>query len=401
MSSARIFISYRRADSAGWAGRLHGDLRERFGADRVFRDVAIAPGVDFREHIEGVMDGCEVLLAVIGPRWATVTGPDGRPRLDAPDDLVRLEIERALGRPDVHVIPVLVEGAAIPAADDLPAGLRPLSRRNAVEITDVRWEYDVHRLLDCLQAVLGESMVSAAVPRPADPPSPSLATPPAPAPEVWSMATALVAGATLAGILGAALTGPIADARPKGDIDGALSAWSAQWLVELGARLGPYAAQRAIVWTLVAAAVLGAAAIVRRRAGGGGASPRAVLAGLCAGAMAGLAEATTHATLRYVTEWQHQELRYGISVAVGAAVVGAVVARAVGAGSAAVAALAAAGGGFLAGLASAGMSPSALALAVQAALVVGVAAAVVLAPGAYRATTDPATLPRGAAAPLH
>lgn len=399
MSSARIFISYRRADSAGWAGRLHGDLRERFGADRVFRDVAIAPGVDFREHIEGVMDGCEVLLAVIGPRWATVTGPDGRPRLDAPDDLVRLEIERALGRSDVHVIPVLVEGAAIPAADDLPEGLRPLGRRNAVEITDLRWEYDVDRLCDCLHGVLGESMVSAAVPRPADPPSPSLATPPAPA--LWSMATALVAGATLAGILGAALTGPIAAARPKGDIDGALSAWSAQWLVELGARLGPYAAQRAIVWTLVAAAVLCAAAIVRRRAGGGGASPRAVLAGLCAGAMAGLAEATTHATLRYVTEWQHQELRYGISVAVGAAVVGAVVARAVGAGSAAVAALAAAGGGFLAGLASAGMSPSALALAVQAALVVGVAAAVVLAPGAYRATTDPATLPRGAAAPLH
>jgi hypothetical protein len=400
MSSARIFISYRRADSAGWAGRLHGDLRERFGADRVFRDVAIAPGVDFREHIEGVMDGCEVLLAVIGPRWATVTGPDGRPRLDAPDDLVRLEIERALGRPDVHVIPVLVEGAAIPAADDLPAGLRPLSRRNAVEITDVRWEYDVDRLCDCLHGVLGESMVSAAVPRPGDPTSP-VAPAPALRPQARSMGTALVAGATLAGILGAALTGSIADARPKGDIDGALSAWSAQWLVELGARLGPYAAQRAIVWTLVAAAVLGAAAIVRRRAGGGGASPRAVLAGLCAGAMAGLAEARTHATLRYVTEWQHQELRYGISVAVGAAVVGAVVARAVGAGSAAVAALAAAGGGFLAGLASAGMSPSALALAVQAALVVGVAAAVVLAPGAYRATTDPATLPRGAAAPLH
>lgn len=396
MSAARIFISYRRADSAGWAGRLHGDLRQRFGADRVFRDVAIAPGVDFRDHIEGVMDGCEVLLAVIGPRWATVSGPGGSPRLEAPDDLVRLEIERALGRSDVHVIPVLVEGATIPAADDLPEGLRPLSRRNAVDITDLRWEYDVDRLCEYLHAVLGESMVSAAVPRPADPaPAPPA---PASAPEARSMATALVAGATLAGVLGAALTGPIADARPKGDIDGALPAWSGQWLVELGERLGPYAAQRAIVWTLVAAAVLGAAAIVRRRAGGRGASPRAVLAGLGAGALAGLADATTHMMLRYATGWQHQDLRYGIAVAVGAAVVGVVVVRAIGTGSAAVAALAAAGGGFLAGLASAAMSPSALALAVQATLVVGAAAAAALAPrAADQAALEAAALPPGAA----
>ncbi len=394
MSSARIFISYRRADSAGWAGRLHGDLRQRFGADRVFRDVAIAPGVDFRDHIEGVMDGCEVLLAVIGPRWATVTGPGGRRRLDAPDDLVRLEIERALGRPDVQVIPVLVEGAAIPAADDLPEGLRPLSRRNAVEVTDLRWEYDVERLCDYLHAVLGESVISAAVPRPAPPV-------PAPAPAVRSMVAALVGGAALAGMLGAALTGPIADARPKGDIDGGLSAWSGPWLGELGERLGPYAGQRAIVWAAVAAAVLGTTAVMRRRAGGGGTSVRAVVAGLVAGVLAGLADATTHMTLRYVTGWQHQELRYGVSVAVGAAVVGAVVARAVRAGSPAVAALAAAGGGFIAGLASAGMSPGALALAVQAALVVGAAAAVALVPGAsHQAAPGAATVPPGAAAPL-
>ncbi|MCP9488680.1 MAG: hypothetical protein MSC31_02235 [Solirubrobacteraceae bacterium MAG38_C4-C5] len=145
-----------------------------------------------------------------------------------------------------------------------------------------------------------------------------------------------MAGATLAGALGAALTRPIADARPKGDIDGALAAWSGQWLGALGERLGPYAAQRAIVWAVVAAAVLGVAAIVRRRAGGAGPSPRAVLAGLCAGALAGLA--------------------------------------------------------------SAGMSPSALALAVQAGLVVGAAAAVALVSGvAGQAARDPATLPPGAA----
>lgn len=231
MSSARIFISYRRADSAGWAGRLHDDLRQRFGFDRVFRDVAITPGVDFIDHIEGVMDGCEVLLAVIGPRWATVTGPSGRPRLHAPDDLVRLEIERALSRPDVHVIPVLVEGAGMPTADDLPEGLRALTRRNAMEITDQRWEYDVDRLCDCLRAVLGESTISTAVARPAEPVTDP--SPPAPAPEAPTTAAVLVAGATLAGILGALLTTPLSEARGKGDIDGA-APWSVPWLGEVG-----------------------------------------------------------------------------------------------------------------------------------------------------------------------
>ena len=391
MSSARIFISYRRADSAGWAGRLHSDLRERFGADRVFRDVSIAPGVDFRDHIEGVMDGCEVLLAVIGPRWATVTGPGGHPRLDAPDDLVRLEIERALARPDVRVIPVLVDGAAIPAAEDLPEGLRPLSRRNAVEITDLRWDYDVERLYECLHAVLGESTVSA-VAEPAEPvTATSVATS---APEGRTMAGVLVAGATLAGVLGAVLTAPIAEARPKGDIDGALAPWSGPWLGELGERLGPYAAQRAIVWTVVAAAVLGAVVAVRRRAGGGGASRRAVLGGLSLGALAGLAEATTYMALRYAAGWEAQDLRYGVSVAVGAALAGAVVARAVGAGSAGVAVLAGAGAGFLAGLASTGIDSNALALAVQSALVVGAAGAVALAPAiASQAAPDPAAVP--------
>lgn len=388
MSSARIFISYRRADSAGWAGRLHGDLRDRFGADRVFRDVAIAPGVDFRHHIESVMDDCEVLLAVIGPRWATITGPSGRPRLEAPDDLVRLEIERALTRPDVRVIPVLVEGAAMPAADDLPEGLRPLTRRNALEVTDLRWEYDVDRLCEYLHAVLGESTVSAAVPRGAAPR----------APDARPMTAALVAGAALAGVLGAALTEKIYDARPKGSIE--FPAWSAQWLGGLGERLGPYAAQRAIQWAVVAAAVLVVAAAVRRRAGGAGPSRRAVVGGLCTGALAGVADATTYMTLRYVTGWFDHELRFGVSVAVGAALVGAVVARAVRTGSAGVAWIAAAGAGFLAGVASAGIlgEQRVGGGALQAALVVGAAAAVALVPRASdQPVPGPAGLPSGAA----
>lgn len=389
MSSARIFISYRRADSAGWAGRLHDDLRERFGADRVFRDVAITPGVDFIDHIEGVMDGCEVLLAVIGPRWATVTGPSGVPRLNDRDDLVRLEIERALKRRDVHVIPVLVEGAVMPTADDLPEGLQALTRRNAVEITDQRWDYDVERLCDCLRSVLGESTVWTAVARPAEPVT--APPPPAPAPEAMTVVAALVAGAALAGILGAVLTGPIAEARPKGDVGA--GPWSGPWLGEVGERLGLYAAQRAIVWAVVAAVVLGAIVAVRRRAGGPGGAGRAVLGGLGVGALAGLADATTYIALRYVADWQ-QLLGYSVSVAVGAAMVGAVVARAAGARSAGGAALAAVGGGFLAGLASKISPFNPLDVALQAALAVAAAAAVALAPGTSdQAAPDPATVP--------
>ena len=88
MTSARVFINYRRADSAGWARQLHGALEAHFGKDRVFRDVAIEPGVDFVEHIERVMNAAEVCIVVIGAGWATAANSDGL-RLDNPEDLVR------------------------------------------------------------------------------------------------------------------------------------------------------------------------------------------------------------------------------------------------------------------------------------------------------------------------
>jgi TIR domain len=114
--SGRVFISYRRQESSGLAGRLYDRLAARFGDDRVFMDVdTIALGVDFAEVISQVVSSCEVLLAVIGPRWLTVTDEDGRRRLDDPDDLVRLEIAAALKR-DIRVIPVLSRGHRFPAA---------------------------------------------------------------------------------------------------------------------------------------------------------------------------------------------------------------------------------------------------------------------------------------------
>ena len=156
MSAERIFISYRRADSGGWARSLHDNLEERLGPGRAFRDVAMQSGMDFHQHVESLLDRCDVLLAVIGKRWASIADADGNRRLDNPDDLVRGEISRALQRPDVQVIPVLVDGARMPSERELPRDLAPLSRRHACELSDSRWEYDVETLTRRLRELLGE-----------------------------------------------------------------------------------------------------------------------------------------------------------------------------------------------------------------------------------------------------
>jgi hypothetical protein len=152
----RIFISYRRADSGGWARSLHDNIEERLGTGRAFRDVAMEGGVDFHEHVEALLDRCDVLLAIIGRQWSSMTDAHGSRRLEDPDDLVRREIARALERADVEVIPVLVDGARMPAEHELPPDLAPLARRQACEITDSRWDYDVDRLTQRLRVLLGE-----------------------------------------------------------------------------------------------------------------------------------------------------------------------------------------------------------------------------------------------------
>lgn len=141
----RIFISYRRADTTGYAGRLADSLDAYFGKDRIFRDVgSIEPGADFTEGIAQSLRQAGACIVLIGPRWL-VSEDGGKPRLHDPDDYVAGEIAAALEsrRP---VIPVLVEGATMPRADDLPKRLSELARRNAVTITDERWHSDVTRL---------------------------------------------------------------------------------------------------------------------------------------------------------------------------------------------------------------------------------------------------------------
>jgi hypothetical protein len=145
-ATGRIFISYRREDSAGYAGRLADALEARFGAGRVFRDVDdITPGEDFVQRLETALADCAVLLAVIGRKWTTAADSRGQRRLDDPQDYVRLEIATALQR-SLRVVPVLVDGAAMPSSADLPDSLAALSRRQGSTLADGSWDDDVARL---------------------------------------------------------------------------------------------------------------------------------------------------------------------------------------------------------------------------------------------------------------
>lgn len=147
-----IFISYRREDTEGQAGRLFESLREVFGEHTVFMDVeTIAPGADFRRAIETNIDQCGVVLSLIGKTWLTVTGKDGKRRLDNANDFVRLETSSALKR-GVTVIPVLVQGAPMPQEADLPDDIKDLAYRNSVELTHARWDSDVQVLINALRA---------------------------------------------------------------------------------------------------------------------------------------------------------------------------------------------------------------------------------------------------------
>lgn len=147
----RVFVSYRRADVGGYAGRLSDTLVQRLGTRNVFRDVSdIAAGRDFSEVIHRSLAGCDAVLAVIGPGWTELTGPGGVPRLFEEDDYVRRELVTALER-DLPVAPVLVGGASLPAPHEVPDDLRPLLQRQATTLRDETWRQDVDHLLRSLR----------------------------------------------------------------------------------------------------------------------------------------------------------------------------------------------------------------------------------------------------------
>ncbi|MEA2151391.1 MAG: hypothetical protein QOD69_3221 [Solirubrobacteraceae bacterium] len=363
-SKARIFINYRRSDASGWARQLHGDLSTRFGGDRVFRDIAIEPGVDYVEHIEKVMDACEVCIAVIGPRWADATSADGRRRLDDPDDLVCLEIQRALSRPDVHVIPALVDGATMPAEMDLPLGLRPLARRNAVQLSDARWDYDVEVLVRYLLHVLGESTVGNKRPVAAPPDD---APRPAGAPAV-RQSPLLPSLATLGAAAGAAVVAVGVSDPLQGD--SSMADWD---------RLASYAIERGVIWAIVGAAVAAAVAVAfnRSRVPLGPA-----LVGAGAGLLGGAAGGAAHIALSRFGGYENGWLLAFVAVALPGVWLARVLARRAGAHTSECV-LAALAGAAVAGLFSDGQRLENITL--QIVIVVGATVAV-LATTSYRAT---------------
>lgn len=170
-----IFISYRREESAGHAGRIYDRLCEKFGRDRVFMDVsAVEPGLDIAEAIDRTVGSCAVLLVVIDRKWPTCVDAAGQRCLDDPQDIVRLEVGTALRR-KVRVIPLLVQDAAMPAESSLPEELKPLARRNPIEIGESHWEAELAQLVGTLGRIL--SGAAAAVSPQPEPPEPKTAPP--------------------------------------------------------------------------------------------------------------------------------------------------------------------------------------------------------------------------------
>jgi len=155
---SRIFISYRREDSDIWVGRLVDELRKHFPPGQVFQDIAsIDPGADFRSVLNDALITAGAMLVVIGPRWLSVTDKQGRKRLENQADLVRQEVAESLRRPEVRVFPLLLEGAEMPAEEDLPEPLKPLVQRQALELTVRHWTHDVAQLIQTLKRVPGLS----------------------------------------------------------------------------------------------------------------------------------------------------------------------------------------------------------------------------------------------------
>ncbi len=152
---ARIFISYRRQDSPATTGRIYDQLEAAFGSDKVFRDIDdISAGQDFRAKIAQEVDKSDILLVIIGPKWASITDSNGDRRLDNPNDFVRLEVEEGLKNPKKIVIPVLAENASMPSPETLPKSMRELCYRNAVSVRqDPDFHPDMQKLINQIRKI--------------------------------------------------------------------------------------------------------------------------------------------------------------------------------------------------------------------------------------------------------
>lgn len=213
-----IFLSYRRDDAAGYAGRLRESLEERLGAGRVFRDVdTLSPGQDFVAAITDRLEQCRAFLALIGREWLVASESENQPRLFRPGDFVRREIAAALKRPDLLIIPVLVEGMTMPEAHELPTEIAALARRHAVSLRDETWDHDVDRLAAAISRVLAPKTRATS-----PPPEPAPDTPPArrrrtPVLLALAAVAVLAFGIVLPRLAGGERSDPPEPARSPGD----------------------------------------------------------------------------------------------------------------------------------------------------------------------------------------
>ncbi|WP_419907813.1 TIR domain-containing protein [Hoeflea sp.] len=148
-----IFISYRRDDEAGTAGRIYDFLIRDGGVSKsdIFKDVDnLVPGMNFVQVLEDRLKHCQIFIAIIGRQWLTATDGSGRRRLDNPHDYVRLEVASALQR-EVPLIPILVDGASVPYEQELPEDLGLLCQQHALEIRNARFEADIQPLADAIK----------------------------------------------------------------------------------------------------------------------------------------------------------------------------------------------------------------------------------------------------------
>jgi hypothetical protein len=158
--SGKVFISYRRSDSAAYAGRVWDRLERDLGRQSLFMDVAAIPlGANFPEVLHEEVAKCGVLLAMIGPNWLDARDEHKNRRLDDPNDYVRMEIAQALQR-GIPVIPILLDSTTIPKADQLPEDLKELASRNGMQIHHASFHDDMNRLIRALKGQLDQAVSS-------------------------------------------------------------------------------------------------------------------------------------------------------------------------------------------------------------------------------------------------
>ena len=141
------------------AGRLHDSLAPTFGRNKLFMDVDNIPvGRDFEDYLKSQVAACDAMLAVIGPNWLAAKDDTGKRRLDNPDDFIVIEIGTALTR-NIPVVPVLVDGARMPKASELPDSLKLLARRQATQVRHTSFSSDAEALVKRLREALGGGSV--------------------------------------------------------------------------------------------------------------------------------------------------------------------------------------------------------------------------------------------------